>query len=71
LWKDRFAKYEGLFVSVALDKCLMKEKTEGEEKMDVVSTEAMIQEANISTNSARIINHHLCMVALWSIFICL
>ena len=27
--------------------------------MDVISTEAMLQEANVSTNSARIINRHL------------
>jgi hypothetical protein len=59
LLKSIFSKYENSFVSVAIDKCLMKEKIEAEEKMDVVSTEAMIQEANISTNSARIINRHL------------
>ncbi len=57
--KSIFSKYEDSFVSVAIEKCLMKEKPEVEEKMDVVSTEAMIQEANISMNSARIINWHL------------
>ncbi len=31
------AKYEDSFVSVAIDECLMKEKTDVEEKMDVVS----------------------------------
>lgn len=46
-------------VSVAIDKCLMKESPKLEEKMDIVSTETMIQEAIISTNSARIINRHL------------
>ncbi len=59
LLKTIFAKYEDSFVSVAIEKCLIKEKTQAEEKMDVVSTEAMIQEANITTNSARIINRHL------------
>jgi hypothetical protein len=37
----------------------MKVNTQVEEKIDVVSTEAMIQEANITTNNARIINHHI------------
>ncbi len=47
LLKSIFSKYENSFISVAIDKCLIK-KIEAEEKMDVVSTEAMIQDANIS-----------------------
>jgi hypothetical protein len=32
---------------------------EPEKKMDVVSTESMLQEANLTTKSARILSHHL------------
>jgi hypothetical protein len=59
LLKSIFTKYEDLVFSVAIDNCLMKEKPELEDKIDVVSTEAMIHEANISTNSAKIIICHL------------
>jgi hypothetical protein len=55
--KSFYAKFEDSFVNIAIEKCLIK--TKSEEKMDVISTEAMLQEANISTNSARIINNHL------------
>jgi hypothetical protein len=57
--KSFFQNMKMCFVSVAIDKNLVREKVTVEEKMDVSSTEAMIQEANISTNSTRIINHHL------------
>jgi len=50
-------KYEDAFVSVAMDKCVISKKFD--ENMDVIRTEAMIQEANITTNSARIISRHL------------
>jgi hypothetical protein len=53
--KSFYAKFEDSFVNIAIEKC----KTKSEEKIDVISTEAMPQEANISTNSARIINRHL------------
>ncbi len=46
----------------------MKEKTKVEEKMDVVSTKTMVQEINISTNSARIINQYLWQHFGWSLF---
>jgi hypothetical protein len=52
------AKYEDSFVSVAIDECLMKEKTDVEEKMDVVSKH-WGYDLKLSTNSARIINQHL------------
>jgi hypothetical protein len=32
---------------------------EPEKKMDVVSTEAMLQDANLTTKSARILSHHI------------
>jgi hypothetical protein len=32
---------------------------EPEKKMDVVSTESILQEANLTTKSARILSHHL------------
>jgi len=54
-----YRKYEDTFVSVAIAKCVVNEKSQEEEKMDVISTEAMIQEANITTKSARIISRHL------------
>jgi hypothetical protein len=57
LLKSFYTKFEDSFVNIAIEKCLIKTKLM--EKMDVISTEAMLQEANISTNSARIINHHL------------
>jgi hypothetical protein len=40
-----------------MDKCVISKKID--DKMDVISTEAMIQEANITTNSARIICQYL------------
>jgi hypothetical protein len=58
LLRSMFMKYENSFVSVAMNKCVINDKII-DKKMDVISTEAMIQEANISTNSARIISHHL------------
>jgi len=57
LLRSMFMKYVVAFVSIAMNKCAIHEKII-EKKMDVISTEAMIQEANI-TNSARIISHHL------------
>jgi hypothetical protein len=57
LLKSFYTKFEDYFVNIAIEKCLIKSKSE--EKMDVISTEAMLQEANVSTNSARIINRHL------------
>jgi len=56
LLKSFYAKFEDSFVNIAIEKCLIKSKSE--EKMDVVSTEAMLHEANISTNSARIISRY-------------
>jgi len=53
-----FMKYEDSFFSVAMNKCVINDKII-DKKMDVISTEAMIQEANISTNRARIISCHL------------
>jgi hypothetical protein len=53
-----FMKYEDSFLSVAMNKCVINNKII-DKKMDVISTEAMIQEANISTNRARIISCHL------------
>jgi len=57
LLKSFYTKFEDSFVNISIEKCLIKSKSE--EKMDVISTEAMLQEANVSTNSARIINRHL------------
>jgi len=56
LLKSFYTKFEDSFVNIAIEKCLIKSKSE--EKMDVVSTEAMLHEANISTNSARIISRY-------------
>jgi translation elongation factor EF-4 len=49
LLESFYAKFEDSFVNIAIEKCLIK--TKSEEKMNVISTEAMFQEANISTNS--------------------
>jgi hypothetical protein len=49
-------KFEDSFVNIAIEKCLIK--TKSQENMDVLSPDAMLQEANISMNSARIINRH-------------
>jgi hypothetical protein len=57
LLESFYAKFEDSFVNIAIEKCLIK--TKSEEKMNVISTEAMFQEANISTNSTRIIYHHI------------
>ena len=57
LLRSMFMKYEDSFFSVAMNKCVINNKII-DKKMDVISTEAMIQEANI-TNSPRIISHHL------------
>jgi hypothetical protein len=58
LLRSMFMKYEDSFVSIAMNKCVINDIIM-DKKMDVISTEAMIQEANISTNSARIISRHL------------
>jgi hypothetical protein len=55
--KSFYTKFEDSFVNIAIEKFPIKSNSE--EKMDVISTEAMLQEAHVSTNSARIINCHL------------
>jgi len=42
LLNSMYRKYEDTFVSVAIAKCVVNEKSQEEEKMDVISTEAMI-----------------------------
>ena len=54
-----YSKYEVSFVAVAIDKRICETNHVKEMKMDEVSTEAMIQEANITTKSARIISQHI------------
>jgi hypothetical protein len=44
---------------MAIENGLMQDSIKQEQKMDAVSTEAMLQGANISTYSARIINWHI------------
>jgi hypothetical protein len=56
--KVLYKKFEESFASVAIEMNLMIEKQQ-ENKMDVVSTEAMLQEANLTTKSARILSCHL------------
>jgi len=51
-------KIEESFASVDIKMNLMVEQ-EKEKKMDVVSTEALLQEANLTTESARILSYHL------------
>ena len=58
LIKVLYRKFEESFASVAIEMNLMIEKRQ-EDKMDVVSTEAMLQEANLTTKSARILSRHL------------
>jgi hypothetical protein len=58
LMKVLYKKLEESFASVAMEKNLMIEKQQ-ENKMNVVNTEAMLQEANFTTESARILSHHL------------
>jgi len=69
LLRSLFMNYEDSFVSIAMNKCVINEKII-EKKMDVISTEAMIQDANISTNSARIISCHLQQHFGQSLFAC-
>jgi len=71
LLNSMYRKYEDTFVSVAIAKCVVNEKSQEEEKMDVISTETMIQEANITTKSARIISRHLWQHFGRSFFICI
>jgi hypothetical protein len=58
LIKDLYKKFEECFASVAIEMNLIIEKQQ-ENKMDAVSTEAMLQEANLTTKSARILSCHL------------
>jgi hypothetical protein len=51
-------KFEESFATVAIEMNVMVEQ-EPEKKMDVASTEAMLQEANLTTKSTRILNRHL------------
>jgi len=56
--KVLYKKFEESFAAVAIEMNVMVEQ-EPEKKMDVVSTEAMLQEANVTTKSARILSRHL------------
>ena len=58
LIKVLYKKFEESFAAVAIEMNVMVEQ-EPEKKMDVVSTEAMLQEANVTTKSARILSRHL------------
>jgi hypothetical protein len=53
-----FSKYEESFVSVSMEKGLVEGSTM-HKKMDIVATEAMLQEANINNSNARILFRHL------------
>ena len=52
-----FSKYEEAFVSVSMEKGLLEASVP--KKMDIVATEAMLQEANINNTNARILFRHL------------
>ena len=54
-----FVKFEESFINIAFEKGLIESNETKEKTMDEVSTEAMIQEANISIKSARVISRHL------------
>jgi hypothetical protein len=58
LIKVLYKKFEESFATVAIEMNVMVEQEPGK-KMDVVSTEAMLQEANLTTKSTRILSHHL------------
>jgi hypothetical protein len=58
LIKVLYKTFEECFASIAIEMNLMIEKRQ-EKKMDAVSTEAMLQEANLTTKSARILSRHL------------
>jgi hypothetical protein len=57
LKQNLHSKYEDCFVSTCIEKGLIEGITP--QKMDVVSTEAMLQEANINSGNAQILFCHL------------
>jgi len=57
LKQNLHSKYEDCFVSTCIEKGLIEGSTP--QKMDVVSTEAMLQEANINSGNAQILFRHL------------
>jgi len=52
-----FSKFEDSFVSVAMENGVMEGSIP--KKMDIVATEAMLQEANINNTNARVLFRHL------------
>ncbi len=53
-----FSKFEESFAGGYIKKSLLQDDRKKEQKMDAVSTKAMLQEVNILTNTTRIINRH-------------